>query len=291
MAADEFAGAACSFCTRPRREVAKLVAGPQVFICDGCIALCVNILDEEQPNGVYHAKLLLGYLVERPRRTPHSVVMPRLRAAIELAAGAPEVLREVAMVAARFDAPAVALGALNAIPAAERSIRDRLNVAALLSSSERHAEALAALDALEADELRGVDVILYRLHRAHVQLECGGLTHPQLAVHRRTALELAGAVAALPQGDFESEVRGERVGVLALALLGLGELEEAELAARERTVLQPDNAAAIELLARVLDARGEPMAAAKARADALDHAHPEGVLARKLRSSTGGPFR
>ncbi|HSS01578.1 MAG TPA: ClpX C4-type zinc finger protein [Kofleriaceae bacterium] len=27
----------CSFCDRPRREVAKLISGPRVFICDGCV--------------------------------------------------------------------------------------------------------------------------------------------------------------------------------------------------------------------------------------------------------------
>jgi hypothetical protein len=30
--------AACTFCDRPPSEVAKLVAGPNVFICDGCIS-------------------------------------------------------------------------------------------------------------------------------------------------------------------------------------------------------------------------------------------------------------
>jgi len=28
----------CSFCDRPRREVAKLMSGPRVFICDSCAA-------------------------------------------------------------------------------------------------------------------------------------------------------------------------------------------------------------------------------------------------------------
>src|SRR4029079_15738765 len=28
---------ACSFCDRPRREVAKLMSGPRVFICDSCV--------------------------------------------------------------------------------------------------------------------------------------------------------------------------------------------------------------------------------------------------------------
>jgi hypothetical protein len=28
----------CSFCERPRGEVATLISGPGVFICDGCVA-------------------------------------------------------------------------------------------------------------------------------------------------------------------------------------------------------------------------------------------------------------
>jgi hypothetical protein len=28
----------CSFCDRPRHEVAKLISGPRVFICDSCVA-------------------------------------------------------------------------------------------------------------------------------------------------------------------------------------------------------------------------------------------------------------
>ncbi len=31
--------ASCSFCRKPSDEVEKLVAGPGVFICDGCVAL------------------------------------------------------------------------------------------------------------------------------------------------------------------------------------------------------------------------------------------------------------
>ena len=31
----------CSFCAKSQHEVAKLVAGPAVFVCDECIRLCV----------------------------------------------------------------------------------------------------------------------------------------------------------------------------------------------------------------------------------------------------------
>lgn len=34
----------CSFCLRPNIEVNKLIAGPGVYICDSCVALCNDIL-------------------------------------------------------------------------------------------------------------------------------------------------------------------------------------------------------------------------------------------------------
>ena len=38
---------ACSFCSKPQTDVVKLVAGPGVFICDECVALCVPLMAEE----------------------------------------------------------------------------------------------------------------------------------------------------------------------------------------------------------------------------------------------------
>jgi hypothetical protein len=37
----------CSFCGKNQHEVKKLVAGQQVFICDECIVLCMDIIREE----------------------------------------------------------------------------------------------------------------------------------------------------------------------------------------------------------------------------------------------------
>ena len=37
----------CSFCGKSQRQVKKLIAGPGVYICDECIDLCNEILDEE----------------------------------------------------------------------------------------------------------------------------------------------------------------------------------------------------------------------------------------------------
>ena len=37
----------CSFCSKQRREVRKLISGPRVFICDECVKLCNDILAKE----------------------------------------------------------------------------------------------------------------------------------------------------------------------------------------------------------------------------------------------------
>ncbi len=37
----------CSFCGKSQKEVKKLIAGPTVYICDECIGLCNDIINEE----------------------------------------------------------------------------------------------------------------------------------------------------------------------------------------------------------------------------------------------------
>ena len=37
----------CSFCGKSQHEVRKLIAGPSVFVCDECVALCNDIIREE----------------------------------------------------------------------------------------------------------------------------------------------------------------------------------------------------------------------------------------------------
>jgi ATP-dependent Clp protease ATP-binding subunit ClpX len=53
----------CSFCGKGEAEVAKLVAGPKVFICDACVAIAVRVMKEEpgppvpQPRGLWRRLL------------------------------------------------------------------------------------------------------------------------------------------------------------------------------------------------------------------------------------------
>ena len=37
----------CSFCGKSQNEVQKIIAGPTAFICDQCVATCLDIIYEE----------------------------------------------------------------------------------------------------------------------------------------------------------------------------------------------------------------------------------------------------
>ncbi len=51
MADDKKIPVRCSFCGKGPKEVGKLIAGPSVFICDECIALCQIYLDHPDRKG------------------------------------------------------------------------------------------------------------------------------------------------------------------------------------------------------------------------------------------------
>ena len=55
----------CSFCDKSQKQVKKLIAGPGVYICDECIELCNEIIDEE-----FNGEVELG-LAELPK--PHEI--------------------------------------------------------------------------------------------------------------------------------------------------------------------------------------------------------------------------
>lgn len=60
----------CSFCGKSQDQVKKLIAGPGVYICDECVDLCNEILDEELFDGSPHAgptETVLPQLVDVPK--------------------------------------------------------------------------------------------------------------------------------------------------------------------------------------------------------------------------------
>jgi hypothetical protein len=45
------AGLSCSFCGKDKGAVAKLIAGPGVYICNECVTLCNEILHDQETSG------------------------------------------------------------------------------------------------------------------------------------------------------------------------------------------------------------------------------------------------
>lgn len=60
----------CSFCRKSETEVAKLVAGPRVYICDSCVTIAnriiINQISQDQP--VTAEATLWRKLVDRVRQ-------------------------------------------------------------------------------------------------------------------------------------------------------------------------------------------------------------------------------
>lgn len=59
----------CSFCGKSQHEVRKLIAGPSVYVCDECVALCNDIINEENRDD---------------KQPPSSDILPRLPAPTEI---------------------------------------------------------------------------------------------------------------------------------------------------------------------------------------------------------------
>ena len=57
----------CSFCGKPQSQVRRLIAGPDVYICDECVKLCEDILAEEFPEIRESASLEFGGELPKPR--------------------------------------------------------------------------------------------------------------------------------------------------------------------------------------------------------------------------------
>ena len=52
----------CSFCGKSQKQVKKLIAGPAIYICDECIELCNEIIEDE-----FAAGSDLGLIEELPK--------------------------------------------------------------------------------------------------------------------------------------------------------------------------------------------------------------------------------
>lgn len=53
----------CSFCGKGQDDVKKLIAGPSVYICNECVDLCNDIIEEEVKSEE-ESSLILDFKVE-----------------------------------------------------------------------------------------------------------------------------------------------------------------------------------------------------------------------------------
>jgi ATP-dependent Clp protease ATP-binding subunit ClpX len=60
----------CSFCGKSSEQVRKLIAGPGVYICDECVELCNEILDEELLNSSNDTAIQPPFTTEAPEKQP-----------------------------------------------------------------------------------------------------------------------------------------------------------------------------------------------------------------------------
>jgi ATP-dependent Clp protease ATP-binding subunit ClpX len=78
----------CSFCGKSQHEVRKLIAGPNVFICNECVELCADIIKEEDrknrkaagPSVMTPAEIkgvLDDYVIGQEQATSASRTVPR----------------------------------------------------------------------------------------------------------------------------------------------------------------------------------------------------------------------
>ena len=56
----------CSFCGKSQRQVKKLIAGPGVYICNGCVDLANDVINDGRPVTTQAAELSAGS-VQEPR--------------------------------------------------------------------------------------------------------------------------------------------------------------------------------------------------------------------------------
>ena len=66
----------CSFCGKSQKQVQQLIAGPGVYICDECVELCNEIIDERQSEGVTkpsrHCRDRKNYRAAGALHAPHA---------------------------------------------------------------------------------------------------------------------------------------------------------------------------------------------------------------------------
>ena len=51
----------CSFCGKTQDQVTRLIAGPGVYICDQCVELCSEIMEDEMTQKAEHRPIQIRW--------------------------------------------------------------------------------------------------------------------------------------------------------------------------------------------------------------------------------------
>jgi len=63
----------CSFCNKHQDDVSELIAGPKVFICNECVAVCNDVLAENEQFEKRHGKKPRDNTSDRPTPWPNMI--------------------------------------------------------------------------------------------------------------------------------------------------------------------------------------------------------------------------
>ena len=274
---------ACTFCKRPRAQVAQLVAGDVASICDECVLLSVRVLTAvsdqapERPKGPpFLFRLLLDALGSLPEDTRNEVSGPWLAAATRLA--------DSPMSRARVGAEAARLGharaAATALVGPGSTPTMLANAAGFLVTLGEGARARALLEAVDPTPLAAED----RAQRA-INLASAAL-----------AVEAAAEEVERFLGEAERQLHLAEGSPLVAAWWACVDLSRGDLALRrgdavaaracyERALTRPEQHGGAERwrLGEALWALGEQEAARAAWREALAALHPDHPRAEKLR--------
>ena len=66
MARDEYKSVRCSFCGKHQEQVDRIIAGPGAYICNECVRLCMNILNEDHDD-TSHASADIPDVIPTPK--------------------------------------------------------------------------------------------------------------------------------------------------------------------------------------------------------------------------------
>lgn len=283
----------CSFCSKPKQEVHRLVVGPDVSICNECLALANDIVVEERsgrplppsPAGVATTPLeALGVLIASlPLPTTSDVLNQLTAVGLALANGQSAALRQLSHQLGAAMAYERAIEVRARIPSFDRQPTDELSDAAYHTRLGAMREALLAFDRASTTTLSKTNEVILILGRAQARLG-GRPSMPSEAVS--ICAEADRALEALRTLEVDPLLRrgleNQHLHIRVLAAIAHGRLPEAAAQLTVHLRERPGDVEGFALLAELCERRGDLPGASAARERALTFAPRGGAYAARI---------